>query len=474
MRVPSTLQQLANPGRLGRLAACAALLAGTSLSAQAQLDTKNYVWTTKTDASLATTRTGAVDMSTGTTQLFGPNVGNVDGSAFQPIGFDLWFYGQRFSQFSANPTGLLSLAEEKLAPNATLTGGLERFGAFMRAFQAADITTIGTSATGKIHYKTAGTAPNRVLVVEYLNLGVLANSGSVDATYQIRFYETSNIIEYVYGEMNIGSTGAAKGYQVGITHKIDATTPPTVYNTIYVATSIPEARYNVAAFSGVNAQPAGPILSLTSSTANQRRIYTFDPTPSTAAPLPAPANFTAKVGANNSIDVSFTDGANEIAYEVYYSTSAADFGLNPTAGAGTADYGRVQVLSPTTGGGTVTANIPGLKAGAKYYLKAFALREALSAPALATLTTTTTGSVSAALTAAINVFPNPGNGTFTLDINDRSVQRWQVSDLQGRIVAQGAAVAGRQELKLNGLAAGVYSLQVQATTGVGVRRLLVQ
>ncbi|SHL94095.1 T9SS type A sorting domain-containing protein [Hymenobacter psychrotolerans] len=473
MKSLSTLLHQAAPKRLVRFTALAALLAASSHSAQAQLDMNRYRWTTGTAASLATSRTGAaIDMSTGTTQLFGPGATNVPGSTFQPIGFDLWFYGQRFSQFSATTTGLVSLAEENLVVAATLTGGLERFAAFHRAFAAADVATIGPSSTGKIHYKTTGTAPNRVLVVEYLNLGVLANSGTVDATYQMRFYETSNVIEYVYGSMSIGSTGANKGFQVGITHKVDATTTPPTYNTIYVATSIPEARYNVAAFSGVNAQAAGPILALTSSTATQRRSFTFDPTPTAAAPLAAPANLTA-TAAGTSLNVSFTDGADEIAYEVYYSTSGASFGLNPTATANTPDYGRVQVLSPAAGTTTVTANIPGLRANTTYYIKAFALREALSAASTATATTVLS-TRSAALTAAMQVHPNPSAGSFTLDIQDRTVQTWQVQDLQGRVVAQGTAQPGRQQLALPQLAAGVYLLQVKAPAGVGVRKIMIQ
>lgn len=471
----ATLLPRATAKRLACLLGLTAGLAATAPAAHAQLDMNRYRWTTTTAANLGTDRTGAaIDMTTGTTQVFGPSVSNVPGSTFQPIGFDLWFYGQRFSQFSVTTTGLVSLAEENLVLAATLPGGLERFAAFHRAFATADVATIGTSSIGKIHYKTSGAAPNRVLVVEYSNMSILGNSGTPDGTWQMRFYESSNVIEYVYGGMAIGSTGASKGYQVGLTHKVDATTTPVTYNTLYVATSIPEARYNVAIFSGVNSQTAGPITALTSASATTRRNYTFDPTAATATVTPAttPTGVTA-VPAGNSLNVSFADGPDEIAYEVYYSTVGPNFGLNPTAGANTATYGRVQVLSPAAGTNTVTVNIPGLQASTPYYLKVFALREALSAPALATATIVT-GTRSAALSAALDVYPNPSTGAFTLDLRDRSAQTWQVQDLQGRTLARGTAAPGPQALKLPRLAAGVYVLQVQAPAGIATRKLVVE
>lgn len=473
----ATLLSRATAHRLACLLGLSAGLAAAAPAAHAQLDMNRYRWTTTAAANLDADRNAtAINMNAGTTQVFGANVANVPGSTFQPIGFDLYFYGQRFSQFSVSTTGLVSLAEENLVLAATLSGGLERFAAFHRAFATADVATIGTSSIGKIHFKTSGTAPNRVLVVEYLNMSILGNSGSPDGTWQMRFYETSNVIEYVYGGMSIGNTGALKGYQVGLTHKVDATTTPTTYNTIYIATSIPEARYNVGPFSGVNAQPAGPISSLTSASATTRRNYLFDPTATTATGGAAttPTGVTA-TAAGNALNVSFADGPDEIAYEVYYSTTGPNFGLNPTTAANTATYGRVQALSPAAGTTTVTVNIPGLQANTPYFLKVFALREALSAPASLTATTSMGSATrSAALAAALDVYPNPGTGIFTLEVRDRSAQTWQVQDMQGRLLAHGLVTMGRQQLALPKLAAGVYVLQVQAPAGIATRKLVVE
>lgn len=61
----------------------------------------NYAFTTATNASLT-------DMSTGTTQLVAANQDDT-ASAVNNIGFDFYFQGARFSQFSANSNGLIRL-----------------------------------------------------------------------------------------------------------------------------------------------------------------------------------------------------------------------------------------------------------------------------------------------------------------------------------------------------------------------------
>ena len=61
----------------------------------------NYTFATATNASLT-------DMSVGTTTLVGANLDDT-ASAVNNIGFDFYFQGVRFSQFSANSNGLIRL-----------------------------------------------------------------------------------------------------------------------------------------------------------------------------------------------------------------------------------------------------------------------------------------------------------------------------------------------------------------------------
>src|SRR5438105_12251283 len=74
------------------------ILPARSFSQSAQ----NYAFSTSTTASLS-------DMS-GSTQTVGPNSDDTDSGAAIPIGFDVFFFGFRFTSFSASSNGILTFA----------------------------------------------------------------------------------------------------------------------------------------------------------------------------------------------------------------------------------------------------------------------------------------------------------------------------------------------------------------------------
>ena len=164
--------------------------------------TANYVFSTNTTGSLASDlNSNAIDMSTGTTQLVAADLDDTS-SAVTNIGFDFVMYGRLFTQFSTSSNGVIQLGSSAVGTTTyVLSGGsttTPRIGAL-----AADLRT---GAAGKVHYKVVGTAPNRCLVIEYSNMSItfVASPGSSDGTYQVRLYESSGVIEFVYG--SLGST----------------------------------------------------------------------------------------------------------------------------------------------------------------------------------------------------------------------------------------------------------------------------
>src|SRR5215831_5607072 len=133
----------------------------------------NYTFSTATNASLT-------DMSSGTTQLIGPNVDDT-ATAQTSIGFDFFFDAIRYNQFSVNDNGLIRL------------DGVVQTGAPYKALDQhllSLITAVGSNqrthaGNGKVHYKVLGTAPNRSLVIEWLNnQSNFAAGGTADMTYQ--------------------------------------------------------------------------------------------------------------------------------------------------------------------------------------------------------------------------------------------------------------------------------------------------
>lgn len=116
-----------------------------------------------------------------------------------PIGFDFKYNDVMMDQFVLAANGYIVLGKDNVTLAGTLSGN-QQWGEAMS--NMVGITTNfglnATIATTDISYKTIGTAPNRVLVVQYVDLPNKTNAATTNyATYQIRLYETSNKVEFV-------------------------------------------------------------------------------------------------------------------------------------------------------------------------------------------------------------------------------------------------------------------------------------
>ena len=110
------------------------------------------------------------DMSSGTTQIVAANLDDT-ASAVQNIGFDFWYDGVRFTQFSCNANGLCKLGGTAVTTsfdNASATTGFATATNSPKIAPYYDDLWVGTN--GKVHIKVVGTAPNRKLVVEWQNM----------------------------------------------------------------------------------------------------------------------------------------------------------------------------------------------------------------------------------------------------------------------------------------------------------------
>lgn len=77
----------------------------------------------------------------------------------------------------------------------------------------ADLNLSTTNATRRALTQTLGNAPNRVFVVEWVNV---AYHPAINGTFnfQVRLYEGSNVVEFVYGNMVV--TGTARDMAIGM------------------------------------------------------------------------------------------------------------------------------------------------------------------------------------------------------------------------------------------------------------------
>lgn len=75
---------------------------------------------------------------------------------------------------------------------------------------------------------------------------------------------------------------------------------------------------------------------------------------------------------------------------------------------------------------------------------------------------------------ALRIFPNPGNGWFTISAGDEPVEKMVVTDVSGKTIYEGTALAGAavQQLDLTPYATGVYFVKAFTATGVLTGRIL--
>jgi hypothetical protein len=349
-----------NPGVVGATARSGmrrlvALLLAAVLPSGAALaqSSANYAYTTATNGAL-------VDMSSGTTLLIAADQDDV-ASAVTPIGFDLVFQGVAYSQFSANSNGLI-----RLGPTAAQTASpykpLGQAGLALIAPYGADQRT---HTTGRVHFRVDGTAPNRVLVVEFLNMQANFNAaGAANLTYQVLLSETSGAIEFRYGSMAMSTLGAADansrdphiGFSSGnVAGTIGTVTAP------QSGTPTPSFAGNVAS-AVANLYIAGPIDVLTSAANGSRRTFSFTP------PVPtAPTSLSFSAVTATSMNLAWVDSPDEVAYLIYRSTDGVNFARVGSVAANTTSFAAT-----------------GLQPSTSYSWRVFSASEgALSAPAAA-------------------------------------------------------------------------------------------
>lgn len=155
-------------------------------------------------------------------------VSNLDDGISEPmdIGFDFEFHCQHFTQFIFNTNGFIKLGTETTPKtnlffsDAQSTNG----GVFNNADSNNvnlivvfnhDIETVAPDPDFRVY--TSGTAPNRVCTIQWKNMQEWSADADtkqyLDMNFQLKLYETTNVIEFIYGEW--GSSANPSNYKTG-------------------------------------------------------------------------------------------------------------------------------------------------------------------------------------------------------------------------------------------------------------------
>jgi hypothetical protein len=169
------------------------------------------------------------DLGTTGTAINTTNTDDANSSA-QPIGFTFNYNGQSFTQFVLNTNGFLKLGST--APSATAMFLPETANTpSTDPFQSADPVDVNiiapfnfdlTTGVGGTGYRvtTTGTSPNRVCTIQWKNVSDKANVTPTQYTnfsFQVKLYETSGNIDFVYDAPTVSTATAAVRYtQAGL------------------------------------------------------------------------------------------------------------------------------------------------------------------------------------------------------------------------------------------------------------------
>ncbi|MBA3705141.1 MAG: T9SS type A sorting domain-containing protein [Bacteroidetes bacterium] len=134
-----------------------------------------------------------------------------DNSAPQNIGFTFKYNGSSFTQFILNTNGFIKLGNsDPSIPNLFFTTGSSNIGGVFNSTAPADSNILSVfnhdleAGTGTPEYRifTSGLAGTRVCTIQYKNVRDKTTSPAVqydNMQFQIKLYETTNTIEFIYG-----------------------------------------------------------------------------------------------------------------------------------------------------------------------------------------------------------------------------------------------------------------------------------
>ena len=202
----------------------------------------NSSWSQVSAYSFAATTGTYTQVSASATQLTAVQADSGISST-QNIGFSFIYDGTTYTQFRMSSNGFISLnpTATSLGTNDFSTGNAASRPIIAPLWDDLDGRATGGSFAG---YEVTGTAPNRVLTVEWRNWEWNWNSTAPVISFQVKLYETSNIIEFIYrsesgsvvsGSASIG-IGAATGSGAGSYLNLTSVSTPAVSSTTSVTT----------------------------------------------------------------------------------------------------------------------------------------------------------------------------------------------------------------------------------------------
>ena len=148
-------------------------------------------------------------------------------STVQNIGFTFNYNGTAYTQFTLNTNGFVKLGAT--APSGTQLFASETSSSLVDVFQSADDpniiapfnTDLTAGAAGGTEYRvyTSGSTGSRICTIQWKNVADKTAANPTQYTnlsFQVKLYEATGIIEFVYAAPTVATTSADRFAQVGL------------------------------------------------------------------------------------------------------------------------------------------------------------------------------------------------------------------------------------------------------------------
>jgi len=129
-----------------------------------------------------------------------------------PIGFSFKFNGVNYSELSVSTNGFITFGT---LSGADVLNNLTSGGIGYRPIIAPLWDDLDLQNTTNLKYTTIGSAPNQVFIMEWANAKWGFGSASASLSFQVRLYEGTNIVEFVYKDE--GGTPSSPSASIGLT-----------------------------------------------------------------------------------------------------------------------------------------------------------------------------------------------------------------------------------------------------------------
>ncbi len=354
----------------------------------------NYTYGTVITGSLTDMTSGTTELSLNSATL--PNSVSHDDDATPVTSFTegstnpfvFHFMGTPYTQFSMNSNG-----QVRLGSTVIIGTHVSTYGGAGYSYLCPITGDNSILASGKVHYKVTGTAPNRIAILEWSGLKIPLGGSYAGNNLQLRLYENTGVFEYVYGAMVCSTTTRCIGWSSG-----SSATTNTWLNTI-AATPSNQSSTTWTATSFGN----GNMTNLYGASDGSRRIFSWTPNVTPAAPTSL--TFTS-VGFTG-MTLNWTDN----------STTEYNFAIyNSSDGGTTWNYVDNKASTTTVAtGGAYTYSVTGLTAATTYTWRVYAVSEGKYSTALSG--SQATSSCSSGLSGVKSVGPSGDYSTLTAAIS---------------------------------------------------------